>query len=147
MLPEQTTATGETRQRPGTAIERFLSPISRSEEQTGPAAKVAGEMQRVGFIPSTNTDTVSLGGKQMRLKPEESALLVKAQQKATTALARVVIDPTYQALPDNQGDPRWRYGKTTKQDVLEKVYRRYTDAARQQINPAIFKRARAGQFG
>ena len=142
LLPAQKAPTGEERLRPGSAVERFLSPLARSEARTGPHAQVAAEMERVNFIPSSNTEYVTVGRKQVQLRDSESQLLENARARATQALARVVIDPTYQALPDNEGDPKWRYGRTTKRDVLEKVYRKHIDQARQRINPGVFRRLR-----
>lgn len=141
-LPARRTPTGQERTRPGTAIERFASPLTRTTRTPGPAADVADEMERVQYIPANPRDYVAPGGKRVPLTTKEHEALEQARQEATKAMYQTINDASYKNLPDNPDDPKWRYGMKTKKDLLERVYERYLNRARSKIKPDVLKRMR-----
>lgn len=142
-LPAQLEPTGEERQRGGgTALERLVSPLARSEEKRDPLAKVSEEMVKVGYVPSLPRTYMTPGNRKVQLNEKEIQILTKAQVAASNAIAKVLNDPSYKELPDNEDDPKLsRLGQTTKKDVLKGIYNRYRKQAQAQINPVVFRRA------
>jgi len=139
-LKPQLTGLGQPRKRPGSAAERLFSPFQRSETQHTPEAAVASELERVNFVPSPPRDSVKIGGKEIGVGAKELELLRRAREQATSAAYRVISDPSYQALPDNAEDPRSLGGKRkTKEDVLRRVYSRYMDPVKKQVQSQAYR--------
>jgi hypothetical protein len=145
-LPAQYAPTGEERRRPGTIVERLASPLARTREKAA-EGDVAREMVRIGYPPGRVPTTLTIRGRKVQLTTEEHAALMGSRREATAALQRVIRDPSYRALPDNDDDPRWSPGRRTKRDVIERIYSRYLQRAKAQVNPAAFARARQESRG
>lgn len=140
-LPAQTVPGGAVRERTGSFSERLISPFYRSVEKHTPEADVARELVRIGYPPTSPRKYITIGGKKVELELGEVQQLQEAQRKATSAIHRVIKDPTYLALPDNEEDPRFKPGRKTKKDVLESIYRRHRQAVQAGINQKAYKRA------
>lgn len=139
-LPAQKTPTGQVRTRPGGAIERMISPFPRTAEK-GPEADVNREMNRIGYVPAAPRDTITFRGKKVDLTDKEVELLEKSRVRATAALLRVIRDPSYRRLPDDHDAAPFGYKGKTKQQILENVYKKYMDQARDQVKPVALQRA------
>jgi len=140
-LPGQTSPSGQPRVRPGGPIERFLSPIQRSKIEAGPEAKLSEELVRVGYLPSVPKSFQTIGGKQIPLTEQEIGWFKEAKDEARAVAAKTIKDPSYQKLPDNEEDPEYRYGMTTKRDVLERIYRRFRKQVSDKVNVRVRQRA------
>lgn len=144
-LPAQLTPTGQERKRPGSALERFASPISRTVEDHSLEGDVAREMVRIDYVPRKISNQVTIKGVHIPLSQKDKLYLGQAQKKATLALAQIMKSNSYNKLPDNQDDPKWKFGMTTKRDIAEKTYRKYISAARSQINPRLVQELIKGE--
>jgi hypothetical protein len=144
MLPEQPTPTGEARQRAETLGPRLLSPIAMSEEKHTPEAELARTMMSSGYVPSLPPRSRDIGGKRLEFTPDERKRLAGAQREASEFIQkRLIKDPTFQRLPDNENDPRFKRGMKTKADVMEKIYRRYRRSELLRMRGQQVKRALA----
>jgi len=140
----QYTPTGEERKRPGSAIERVLSPFARRTVEDGVTAAGAEEVVRVGATPQPPKKYwYGKGGVRVPFLREEKQLFAKALGKATEVIGtKLIKDPNYLRLPDDEMDPRYIYGRKTKQDVIRNIYRKYRAAAMKQIRKDVDLRAR-----
>jgi len=143
-LTPQYTPTGEERIRPGSAFERLVSPFERRAVEDGPAAAAAEEVVRVGAAPQPpKRFWYGKGGVKVAFTQEEKQIFAKALSKATMVLGEKVIrDPSYLNLPDDENDPRYRYGRKTKQDVIRRIYQKYRSQAMKQVRKSVETRAR-----
>jgi hypothetical protein len=130
-LAPQYGPTGAVRTRTGTAIERLVSPYQHQVQQTGPKAIGTDEIIRLNTVPKTPMKYwTSPQGFQVALQPGERQRLAKAMNEAVTMIGqKLVKDPSYQRLPDNENDPRYRFGVKTKEDVVRKMLTRYRTQA------------------
>lgn len=138
-LPAQLTPLGEERQRGGTFVERLAAPFTRTQERKDPQAAVAREFDRLNWSPRKverfiRTDA---GGK-VDLTSAEIERLNEARQMAIKSMWRVINDPTYKSLPDEE-DVTGRM--TTKKDVLERILRKHQRQAMQNVRPHAMARA------
>lgn len=142
-LPAQYTPTGEERKRPGTALERAFSPFARVAVVDGPEAWAADEIVRVDASPQPPRKYwYGRGGVKVNFTREEQTEFAKALQAATNVIGqRVIKDPNYLRLPDNDADPRYRYGMKTKRDVLRNIFQRYRSEAMRRVRKGVEKRA------
>lgn len=104
-------------------------------------SNLGDEFSRINYTPGSPKTFLSIGGKKINLLSQEVQKLQEAQDAASKATERVIKDPTYLALPDNDEDPKFKMGQTTKQDVIEKIYRKYRARAVSEISPKAYKRA------
>jgi hypothetical protein len=143
-LMPQYTPTGELRERPGSAFERLVSPFARREVQDGPVAWAAEEIVRVDAAPQPPKKYwYGRGGVRVEFNKDEKELFAKALLKATQVIGEKVIkDPNYLKLPDNEADPRYRYGTKTKQEVLRRIFQKYRSEAMKRMRRAVETRAR-----
>ena len=137
--------TGEERQRGGTAAERLISPFARWAMREGPEALGAEEIVRLGAAPSAPKKSMySKGGVKVELEPEERQMLAMSMREATKVIGqRILKDPNYLKLPDDEMDPRWRYGGRTKKDVLKRVFQRYRSRVTKRLRREVERRGRA----
>jgi hypothetical protein len=137
--------TGEERKRGGTALERLASPFARWPMREGPEALGAEEIVRLSVAPSTpKRHMYSKGGVKVKLEPEERQQFALSMREATKVIGqRVMKDPNYLKLPDDEDDPRWRYGQKTKQDVLKSIFRKYRSTVTKRLRREIERRGRA----
>lgn len=142
-LEPQYGPTGEPRLRPGSAAERVVSPFARTNIQTGPGAVGADEVVRLSAAPrAPGRYWTARGGVRVNFKPEERAALAKSYREATAVIGqRLVNDPNYQRLPDNENDADYRYGMKTKADVVRRLYGKYRDSVMDRIKPGLTARA------
>jgi hypothetical protein len=143
-LTPQYTPTGEERIRPSSAIERLVSPFARRSVEDGPTAWGAEEVVRVDASPQPpKRYWYGKGGVRVPFVAEEKQLFAKALGKATEVIGtKVIRDPNYLKLPDDEMDPRYRYGMRTKQETIRRIYQKYRTAAMRQIRADVEKRAR-----
>jgi hypothetical protein len=136
--------TGEERKRGGTALERLASPFSRWPTREGPEALGAEEIVRLGVAPSPpRRYTYSKGGEKVELTREEKQAFAMAMREATKTIGqRILKDPNYLRLPDDEEDPRWQYGQRTKKDVLQRLFSKYRARVRDRMRRGIESRAR-----
>lgn len=133
-----TAGSGQPVERSGTAVERFLSPVQRSSEKEAP---VEQELIRLDKTLKAPSKTIDFYGKKIELSKSEYNRLLEARQQAYKKASRVIQDPSYQALPDNELDKRYRPGRTTKEDILDKVFRDYQKMASSKNRSTITARA------
>ena len=140
----QYTPTGEERRRPGTAFERVISPFARRSVEDGPVQAGADEVVRVGATPQPPKKYwYGKGGVRVAFEQEEKQHFAKALAKATEVIGtKLVKDPTYLRLPDDEMDPRYVYGRKTKQEVVRSIYRKYRAAAMKSLRRGVETRAR-----
>jgi hypothetical protein len=143
-ITPQYTPTGEERLRPSSAVERLVSPFARRTVEDGPIAWGAEEVVRVDASPQPpKRYWYGKGGVRVPFIAEEKQLFAKALGKATEVIGtKVIRDPNYLKLPDDELDPRYRYGMKTKQEVLRRIYQKYRTAAMRQIRKDVEARAR-----
>jgi hypothetical protein len=142
-LPAQTTPTGEERLRPGTGFFNRLTPVPATVEKTDPISNVAREMVRVHYAPPPARDYLEFHGRRVTLQPHEYKRLTDARKRASEILAQAIQNPAYKALPDNEQDPKYRFGqKLTKAGYLRKIYERHMSKAYDQIKPVAYRRAK-----
>lgn len=143
-IDPQYTPTGEERRRPGTAFERLVSPFARRTVEDGPSALGAEEVVRVDAAPQPpKRFWYGKGGVRVPFNGEEKQLFAKALAKATEVIGtKLIRDPNYLRLPDNEDDPRYRYGVKTKQEVVRRLYQKYRATAMRQIRSKVESRAR-----
>jgi len=143
-LEPQYGPSGEERQRPGTALEQLISPFSRRTLQEGAARVGAEEVVRLAASPKAPRKYwVAPGGLRVDFAPEERKAMAVAMTEATKFIGdRLVKDPNYIALPDNELDARFRFGRRTKEQVIKDTYSRYRDRVMQQIKPKLVQRAK-----
>jgi hypothetical protein len=142
-LEPQYGPTGEPRLRSGSTVERILSPFARTTVKTGPAAVGADEVVRLSATPrAPGRYWTARGGVRVDFTPEERQALAKSYQEATAVIGqRLVNDPNYQRLPDNENDANYRYGMKTKADVVRRLYGKYRDGVMDRIKPSLTARA------
>ena len=143
-LEPQYSPSGEERKRPGTALEALISPFARVQLKEGPAQVGAEEVVRLAATPKAPRKYwLAPGGLKVDFQPEERKAMAVAMQNATQYIGeRLIKDPTYLALPENEMDPRYRFGMKTKEDVIKNVYGKYRDNVMQRIKPALMSRGR-----
>lgn len=142
LAPRQS-ALGGDRTRPGTAAERFLSPFPTSTEKTGPAADLAREYHRIGYVPEQPSRELRLaGGHSITLDDREYAILQAAHDEATKRATRMLKSRYYRALPDLEGEGP---GDNSKEEVLRKLVREARKRARIRLyqDPKFRRRAAA----
>lgn len=128
-LQPQRKPTGEVRERPGTPIERLLSPIARSTVQTGPIAEAASEISRLGFSPSAIEPYFRVGTSRIYYTTAERETIGQAQQKGMVAVARFIRSPEYRRLPDQE--TLGTEGQRTKKQAIQALLTRYRQPAAQ----------------
>lgn len=129
---------GKPVERGGTAAERFLSPVLRSSEKEAP---VEQELIRLDKTLKPPAKTIDYYGRKVELTKAEYQRLLDARQVAYNKAARVIKDPSYQALPDNELDKRYRPGRTTKEDIIDKIFRDYQKLASSKNRSGVASRA------
>ncbi len=143
-LPPQYSPVGTERTRTGSAFERAFSPYQHQAQQSGPKAVGVDEIVRLNAVPKAPMKYwVSPQGIQVPLMPGERQQLAKAMDEAVLIVgSKLVKDPTYQRLPDNELDGRYRFGQKTKEDVVRKVMNRYRSQALDRIKGNLRGRAK-----
>ena len=143
-LEPQYSPSGEERRRPGTALEQIVSPFARVKLEGGPARVGAEEVVRLSASPKApRRYWVAPGGLRVDFKPEERQAMAQSMQEATKYIGeRLIKDPNYLSLPDNELDSRFRFGAKTKEVVIKNVYGRYRDRVMQRIKPQLAARAK-----
>lgn len=140
-LMPQYNPSGEIRTRPGTALERFISPFQRSEVKDDPISEASGELARLGKAIERPELYLRVGTDKLYYSPEERDEIGQAQQRAMEKIAQVIQSPTYQALPDEESV---EYGtkRKTKSDIINDVRNRYVGPVKQRIDRMVMARAR-----
>lgn len=143
-LEPQYSPSGAERQRPGTAFERVFSPFARTERGEGFDRIGAEEVVRLAASPKAPRKYwLAPGGLRVDFLPEERKAMAQSMEAATKFIGeRLIRDPNYLALPDNEMDPKFSYGRKTKETVLKDVYGRYRDRVMQRIKPQLVARGR-----
>jgi hypothetical protein len=143
-LDAQYGPTGEIRTRTGSAAERIFSPVARQTIKEGPAARGADEVVRLSAAPKApGKYWIGKGGVRVDYAPNERAQIAAAYREATALIGqRLVKDPNYNRLPDDENDPRYTYGMRTKKDVIRNIYSKYRSRVMDQIKPRLEARAR-----
>jgi hypothetical protein len=143
-LEPQYSPSGEERQRPGTALEQIISPFARVKLESGAARVGAEEVVRLSASPKApRRYWIAPGGLRVDFLPEERKSMAQSMQSATKFIGeRLIRDPNYLALPDNELDPKFRFGGKTKETVIKNVYGRYRDQVMQRIKPSLVGRAK-----
>lgn len=140
-LEPQYTPTGEIRKRPDVMGIRGLSPIMESAVRTDPVAKAAGMLSEINYPMRRVRPVIDYKGITVRLQPEEQRQLAQAQNEAMVLIGkRLINDPTFQALPDNE-DMADYPGQRTKKDVIARIMRRYRNPVMAQLQPMLRERA------
>lgn len=142
-LAPQYGPTGEERTRTGTAVERLVSPFTHTTEQSTDKALATREIVRLQAVPKSPLKWwTSPQGFKVPLKPEERQRLAKALDTVVTTIGqRLLKDPSYQRLPDDENSEDYKFGQKTKQQVLKNLIDKYRNATMQQLKPALQKRA------
>jgi len=135
MLDPVRRGTGDVVTRPGTAVERFVSPFQRSTEK-GPEANLERELGNIDYIPSPPSRTFTIpnsGGKKVYLNRQEFALLQRHDEAMTKRLREAVEDPRYKRL-----DPE------EKRKFIRGRYQMAADDAKRKLLPIVLRRIRSG---
>jgi hypothetical protein len=143
-LEPQYGPSGAERTRPGTAIEQVISPFARKVRMEGETQVGAEEVVRLAASPrSPRKYWVAPGGLRVDFLPEERKSMAQAMEEATKYIGqRLIKDPNYLALPDNEMDPKFTFGRRTKETVIKDVYGRYRDKVMQRIKPQLQRRGK-----
>lgn len=144
LLPPQRTPLGEERQRPGSWLERLVSPLVTSEEKHTPVADVARELDRIGYAPQAVPAFGTFSGQRVYFTREEQEAIAKAERRGVEAMAAIIKAPGFQQLPDK--DSLATEGQKTKEDVVRAVLRAYRNPVVQQVNRRALGRAKQGTF-
>jgi hypothetical protein len=96
-------------------------------------------MVRMNAVPKTPLKYwTSPEGYKVPLDPKERQLLAKGLDEAVTVIGqRLVRDPSYQNLPDNEEDPRYQFGQKTKEKLIKGILDRYRGMYLKQIMPSL----------
>jgi hypothetical protein len=123
-LAPQYTPTGEVRQRPGTGLERLISPIVRTKVRTDPTAMAAQLLDQIGSPPTPPKKYTFIRGVKVYYTAEQRAMLAAAQSQATKIIGtRLVKDPGFMRLYDNEDVAP--VGAKTKKAVVKSIYDKY----------------------
>lgn len=143
-LEPQYSPSGAERERPGTPFEQLFSPFARKEQELGAARIGAEEVVRLAASPKAPRKYwLAPGGLRVDFMPEERKSMALAMEAATKFIGdRLIRDPNYLALPDNEMDPKFSYGRKTKETVIKDVYGRYREGVMKQIKPHLVARGR-----
>jgi len=139
-LAPQYTPTGELRRRPGTAVERLISPLTRTAQRTDPVAVAAQLLDDIGSPPTPPKRYTYVRGVKVYYTPEQRQRLAQAQQRATQIIgSRLVRDPSFMRLPDNEDVAP--LGAKTKKDVVKKLYDKYRRAVQASFRADLMSKA------
>jgi hypothetical protein len=145
-LAPQYTPTGETRMRPGTAVERLLSPMVRTTQRTDPTALAAALLDQIGSPPTPPKKYTFIRGVKVYYTPEQRKMLAQAQSQATQLIGtRLVRDPNFMRLPDNEDVAP--LGAKTKKQVIKKIYDRYRRNTAARFRGDLMQKARVHEGG
>lgn len=123
-LPARRTATGEEVRRPGSAIERFLSPAARSETIPGTdLEKFLVDIDAVPSQPSRDFTIPGSKGKTLRLNDQEYSVLQEANRQASDEIRRRYLsNGTFKRM-----DPE------AQKRLIEQVFTRARGVARDRL--------------
>jgi hypothetical protein len=109
--------------RPGTPVERLVSPITRSPIQTGPIPEAAAEIVRLGKSLEPTPLFFRVGQERVYYSDLERQQIAKSVEKGMKEVAQLIRKSSYRALPDDESpdNPRAR----TKYDVILATLNRY----------------------
>lgn len=141
LLEPQYTPTGEPRERKGTMLERLISPVMRSEVQTGPISEAAAEISRVGPAISAPPPYFRVGTDRVYYTPEERQEIARAQNRALEQVARLIRSSDYRRLPDTEDLAT--AGQRTKRDAIQSVLQRFRQPVTERVNRQAMRRQRA----
>ena len=141
LLPPQYDPTGQPRQRAGSVVERMVMPGATTVEDDTPKGNLIRKMAEIGYAPRIDEYIRTKKFGKQDLTPDQVAVLARARVMANKQLEGIVDNPAFQALPDNDEDPAAFGGRKTKRDVLEKVHKKYYQAALRRLYPEIARKA------
>ncbi len=142
-LQPQYSATGESRQRPGSPVERLLWPITRTPVKSDPIAVASAEIARVGPSIESTPLFYRVGTDKVYYSPEERDEIGRAQQKALTRIAALTRSPSYQRLPDTMDVAT--AGQKTKKQAIEEILNSVRRPVVSRINKQALRRAQLDQ--
>ncbi len=146
-LPPQYAPTGEERQRPGGSfLERAIAPGATTVEVPSKKTNLLNVMTEIGYAPRIDDHIRNKKFGRVDLEPAQVAVLARARALANNKLEGIIDSPEFQALPDNDEDPRAFGGRKTKRDFLERVHRKYYQAALKKLLPEIGRKAIEGRL-
>jgi hypothetical protein len=121
-LPERRAVTGETVERAGNTLSRFLSPVQVTSDK--PARDLEGLMVELGVSQGAPSRTVSIPktGAKVQLTQAEYKFLQDVDKKATDFLRRQTNDPRFKRLPEDQ-----------QRAYIERVFRSAGDEGRKKL--------------
>lgn len=145
-LAPQYTPTGELRERPGTGIERLVSPIVRTQARTDPTAVAASLMDRIGSPPTPPKKFTFVKGVKVYYTPEQREMLARAQSQATKIIGtRLVKDPGFMSLPDNEDVAP--LGVKTKKQVIKSLFDKYRRSVVVRFQADLYRKAQQHKGG
>lgn len=142
-LQPQYGPTGEPRLRKGNALERLLSPVARSPEQTDEIAIAAGELSRLGHTIESPPLYYRVGTDKVYYSPEERDAIGQAQQKAMIRIARLVASQSYQRLPDDENVAT--RNQRTKRDAIQSILNGVRRPVVERVNRVALRRAKEAE--
>ena len=121
LLEPRRSGTGEVEERPGTGIERFLSPAPRTVEK-GREADLEREFLAADYTPSRPGRAITnpyRKGSKVDLTDEEYTLFREQDERATERLRRIVRAPNWRRLsPEKKKEQMERlYGRQGRADA------------------------------
>lgn len=139
-LPAQYGPSGEQRLRKGTAVERLLSPVQRSEAQHDAVAAAAEEIVRLGKSIEKPPLYIKVGDEKLYYTQDEREAIGKAQERALEEVAKIISQPGYHALPDQDSPnaPRAR----TKGDIILSVKDKIVGPVKRRIDRDVMLRGK-----
>ncbi len=133
LLPAKRAATGDEITRPGSALERFASPLTRSPEKDAPLER---ELLEIDYAPSAPTKSIALpgtGGKvKVELTPDEMKVMQDFDRQASERLRKILRSPGYRAMPVE-----------ARQKYVRRIYDQAGTAAKQRVISSAAFRSRA----
>jgi hypothetical protein len=110
-------------------------------EKKTPEADAARMLATINFPVRRVKREIIYKGLKVSINQSEQQRLANAQQQAMRYIgARLMKDPTFLALPDNEESANYP-GQKTKKDVLERAMRRFREPIMAQIRPNLRLRA------
>jgi hypothetical protein len=146
-LPAQISPLGSEIQRPGTVIERLLSPFPRTSVKEDKVADVARELDRIDYVPSRPPSYIRINGRKIYYTERELGALDAQQLQTTNKLYQLLRSDSYKRAPEHENDARAIAGTKTKSQLVEAFYRSQRGQESAMLRPAVERRMRQGQVG
>lgn len=138
LLPAKVAPTGEPVERQATALERFASPLPRTTRK--PGVELEELMLALDVEPGPIPGEISVRGVKVPLTQDERELLAASRQAATNYLKQKIVGQSwFRSLPDTRDEG----GDSSKEQVIRKLYDRFSSRAREMLARSAEVQARA----